>query len=331
MKKTIVIITGCAGLIGATFSKYLLDNNYHIVGIDDLSGGYMENVDARVKFYLQNLLDQKAVDRIFETEQPDYVFHFAAYAAEGLSPYIRNYNYSNNVLCSVNVINCCIRYNVKKIIFTSSMAVYGTGTPPFKESDIVSPEDPYGIAKYTIELDLKQAFHHFGLNYSILRPHNVIGIYQNIWDKYRNVIGIWIRQILDNKNISIFGDGAQTRAFSDIKFLMAPMEKLMFEHNGEVFNIGSDKYCQIKDVALIIKDMALRNGLKTDIEFLDARNEVKDAYCDHSKAKALLGFNDDTDLERAIVAMFDWARSVEPREVRQIEYEIHKGMYSYWK
>src|SRR3990167_10956226 len=187
-----VLITGVAGLIGSHFSKYLCDKGYEVYGIDNLSGGYKEFINYQVRFYEIDLL--KLESSFFNRIKPDYVYHFAAYAAEGLSPFIRNFNYSNNLLCSVNIINECIKHDVKKIIFTSSMAVYGEGQPPFTEDQIPNPSDPYGVSKYAVEMDLKLAYEHFGLTCSIVRPHNVIGIRQNIWDKYRNVIGIWIRK-----------------------------------------------------------------------------------------------------------------------------------------
>jgi UDP-glucose 4-epimerase len=114
-------------------------------------------VDPRIKLYEIDLVDAKKVEEIFKQEHIDYVYHFAAYAAEGLSPFIRNFNYTNNVLCSINIMNNCINYDVKKLVFTSSMAVYGEGKPPFTEDQQQSPIDPYGIAKYTVEQDIKLA------------------------------------------------------------------------------------------------------------------------------------------------------------------------------
>src|SRR3990167_11166940 len=207
-----VLITGVAGLIGSHFSAYLADKDYKVFGIDNLSGGYRDYVPLTVNFYDLDLNDRKNLAKLFTNIKPDYVYHFAAYAAEGLSPFIRNFNYQNNLVCSANVINECIKNDVKKIIFTSSMAVYGKGTLPFNEEDQPKPEDPYGISKYAVEMDLEQAYKQFGLNYSIVRPHNVVGIRQNIWDKYRNVIGIWIRRVLRDESITIFGGGEQTRA-----------------------------------------------------------------------------------------------------------------------
>ena len=83
------------------------------------------------------------------------MFHFAAYAAEGLSPFIRRFNYTNNLVATANVVNMCIKYNVQRLVFTSSMAVYGIGTPPFDETHAPNPTDPYGVAKYACEMDIQ--------------------------------------------------------------------------------------------------------------------------------------------------------------------------------
>jgi UDP-glucose 4-epimerase len=326
-----VLITGIAGLLGSNFSRYLLSKGHQVIGVDDLSGGYKESVPKEATFYQADLANQEAVNSLFSREKPDYVFHFAAYAAEGLSPFIRNYNYRNNVISSINVINACVNHDVKKIIFTSSMAVYGVGEPPFNEKQLPKPEDPYGIAKYAVEMDLKLAREMFGLRYSIVRPHNVVGIYQNIWDRYRNVIGIWIRKSLAGEPLSIFGDGTQTRAFSDIKFYMEPFARLMEEHDGEVFNIGADKYFTINEAADLVINVAADFGVKASKVHLEKRNEVHSAYCDHTKAKKLLGFQDETNLRDTVVTMYEWAKSQPSRPMKDMTYEIEKNMYSFWK
>ena len=335
MKNKKVIVTGNAGLIGSHFSKYLLDNGYDVIGIDNLSGGYLDFIDKRLiknkKFYKIDLNDEKEIDKIFKKIKPDYVYHFAAYAAEGLSPFIRNFNYTNNLLCSVNIINNCIKYDVKKIIFTSSIAVYGHGIPPFKENQTPSPADPYGISKYSVEMDLKQAHEQFGLKYSIVRPHNVVGINQNIWDKYRNVIGIWIRKVLSNEPMLIYGDGKQKRAFSDIKYCMKPFEKLMDGFDGEIFNIGADQEYELKSIALLLQKIGKEFGYNATIKHVEERPEVKNAYSDHRKAKKLLKFIDETNIESMIREMFIWSKKQPKRKVKSMTYEIDKNMYSFWK
>ena len=326
-----VLITGVAGLLGANFSRYLLSKGHEVVGVDDLSGGYADSVDSRVKFYEVDLTDLTKTTEVFSREKPDYVFHFAAYAAEGLSPFIRNYNYRNNVLASANVINNCVNHDVKKVVFTSSMAVYGVGKPPFTEDQLPTPEDPYGIAKYAIEMDLKLAHEMFGLRYNIVRPHNVVGIYQNIWDRYRNVIGIWIRKALVGEPLTIFGDGTQTRAFSDIKFYMKPFEQLMTHHDGEIFNIGADKHFTINEACDLVIDVAKEFGIEATKIHLEKRNEVHTAYCDHTKARELLSFDDQTNLRDTVKEMFAWAMKQPNRPTKNMQYEIEKNMYSFWK
>jgi len=326
-----VLITGVAGLLGCHLAEHLITNGYKIIGIDDLSGGYLDHVPEDVRFYKLNLQNAAAVNLIFENETPDVVFHFAAYAAEGLSRYIKKFNYENNVISSVNVINACIKHDVKKLIFSSSMAVYGSQKTPFMETMKPTPEDPYGIAKYAIEQDLKDCYSHFGLEYAIVRPHNVFGPKQNIWDKYRNVIGIWLRQAINKQPLTIFGDGEQTRAFSNIKFYTKPFETLIDRHSDEIFNIGADKYYKIIDVANMVKQIAAKYGLETTIKHLEPRNEVKHAFCNHDKAKSLLNFKDETDLETLIDEMFVWAKSQPDRTVKYMDYELTKNLYSFWR
>ena len=326
-----VLVTGIAGLLGANFSRYLLSKGYEVCGIDDLSGGYESSVPKDAHLHVGDLASQEFVNKVFSEEKPDYIFHFAAYAAEGLSPFIRTYNYTNNVISSSNVINACVNNDVKKIIFTSSMAVYGVGSPPFTESQRPHPEDPYGIAKYAVEMDLPMAESMFGLRYSIVRPHNVLGIYQNIWDRYRNVIGIWIRKALAGEPLTIFGDGTQVRAFSDIEFYMEPFEKLMFGHDGETFNIGADREFTINEASDLVIEVAKEFGLEASKVHLEKRNEVHTAYCDHTKARELLGFDDQTDLKQTVRRMFSWAIEQKPNPIRDMNYEIEKNMYSFWK
>ncbi len=197
-----VLITGVAGLLGSRLASWIIENTENeVIGIDDLSGGFSENIHKKVKFYKFNLNDLEALKGVFEKENIQIVYHFAAYAAEGLSPFIRKYNYKNNLITSANLITCSIQHNISRFVFASSMSVYGDKyKPPFDESLKQSPIDPYGVAKYAVEMDLEIAYKQHGLNYTIVRPHNFYGINQNIWDKYRNVLGIWMFQILNQKN-----------------------------------------------------------------------------------------------------------------------------------
>ena len=327
-----IFVTGCAGLLGANYARHLLQNGHEVIGIDDLSGGYKAFVPKGEKFSFVklNLERRKKLVDLFEEHKPDLLFHFAAYAAEGLSPFIRNYNYRNNLICSANLINECIKQNTK-VVFTSSMSVYGEQQPPFTEDKRPQPIDPYGIAKYAVECDLKLAHEQFGLRYNIVRPHNVLGIYQNIWDRYRNVIGIFIRKTLNGIPILVYGDGEQTRAFSDIKYYMEPFDILLNEHDGEIFNIGADKFFSLNQVAETVQSIGKKYGYEVPIEHGPPRHEVKHAYCNHDKAKNLLKFQDNTKLEELIEDVFVWAMKQPKRKVKDMEYEVTDGIYEYWR
>jgi len=334
-----VLITGVAGLFGANFSRYLLNAGYQVVGIDDLSGGYedfLPKSSDKFTFVKADLgeITQPELDRIFVEHNIKYVYHFAAFAACGLSPFIREFSYRNNLMASVKLINSSVRNNVEKFVFTSSMTVYGEGTPPFTEEMLLRPEtsDPYAIAKHAVELDLFEANKRFGLKYNIVRPHNVHGIYQNIWDRYRNVIGIFIRKAINNEDLTIYGDGTQVRAFSDIDFYMAPLERLIYKHENHTFNIGADQPTTILDLAKAVQKAAKRReGKDIGIQHLEPRQEVHLAWCDHTKAKTILNFKDGTDLDSLIDKMYAWALTQPNREVKKMKYEIEQGIYSYWK
>ena len=335
-----IVVTGCAGLLGAHLSRHLLNKGYRVIGIDDLSGGYSDYLPKefssdQFEFWPINLSDawaSKPLNNIFENNDVVACYHFAAYAAEGLSPFIRHFNYTNNVLSSVNIINECIKHNAK-LIFTSSMAVYGNHYPPFVETMGPAPIDPYGVAKYAVEQDIKIAHDQHGLQYTIIRPHNVIGIYQNIWDKYRNVVGIFIRKVIDGEPMLIYGDGEQTRAFSDIKYYLEPFEHLMHRCNGYTFNMGADKEYTLNELADIVQRVAWKNGFEAEKQHVEGRHEVKHAYSDHTLAKdpRNLGFHDGTDLEKTVDEMFKWALTQPKREQKKMSYEVEKGIYAYWK
>jgi UDP-glucose 4-epimerase len=331
-----ILVTGVAGLLGSWVSEHFVKLGYQVVGIDNLSGGYLENVHHKVDFHHTDLANKETIDVIMNNNEFDYVYHFAAYAAVGLSPFVRNFNYVNNILASVNLINGSIKYGVKKFIFASSMDVYGVGErlPPFTEDMIPRPLDPYGIAKYAIEMDLANAYRQFGLNYTVIRPHNIIGPRQNIWDRYRNVAGIFIRKAMAGEDLTVYGDGEQQRAFSDVKYYMDPFTQLMTNTNTDqkIINIGADRVCSINELAEIVQDICFKKlNRRPKIVHLEPRDEVKLALSDHTLARELLNFEDKTDLYSLIEETWNWAIQIKSKEVKSIKYEIEKGIYSYWR
>ena len=328
MKK--ILITGVAGLLGSRLADWIIENtDSEVVGIDDLSGGYMENINDDVIFYKNNLITDDIED-IFKEHDFDVVYHFAAYAAEGLSPFIRQFNYENNLVATSRVINQCITHDVKRLVFTSTMAVYGHGNPPFDEADLPQPIDPYGVAKYGCEMDIQIAGEHHGLDWCIIRPHNVYGVKQNVWDKYRNVLGIWMYQYMNGEDMTIFGDGEQTRAFSFIDDTLECMWKTGFDEkcSKEIINLGSSKFYTINEANNILKEVI---GGGNTIH-LEPRHEVKDAHPTWEKSVRLLGYQDKTTLHDGLTQMWEWAKK-QPNRDRFVwsEYEIDKGLYSYWR
>tara|TARA_R110000823_G_scaffold207280_2_gene337897 strand:- start:550 stop:1545 length:996 start_codon:yes stop_codon:yes gene_type:complete len=329
-----ILVTGTAGLLGSKFTEWLPGNlkDVIIVGIDDLSGGYLENVPDKTEFFNISLNNYKKVEEIFQSYKFDYIFHFAAYAAEGLSPFIRKFNYNNNLLITTNLINMSIKYKIKRFIFTSSMSVYGEGKTPFDEINIPNPIDPYGIAKYACEMDLKVAKEQHGLDYCIIRPHNVYGENQNIWDKYRNVLGIWTYKYLNNLPLTIYGDGKQKRAFTYIEDILEPLWKAAIkkETSGEIINLGGIREIEIKEAAEIFRKII--NNKEYPIEFLQERHEVKNAWSTHQKSVDLLGFEHKTSLKEGLNKMIEWAKKQPQREIKKWEnYEINVDIYEYWK
>lgn len=341
MKVETVLITGCAGLMGSRLADWIIKNKpeIEVIGIDDLSGGFPENVNEKVIFYHYDLNQTKKVDQIFRKHQPDVVYHFAAYAAEALSPFIRQFNYTNNVLATMNVINMCIKYDIKRLVFTSSMAVYGDQNAPFHEDMERKPIDPYGVAKATCEFDIMIAGEQHDLDWCILRPHNVYGIKQNYTDPYRNVVGIFMYKVLKGDPITVFGDGKQRRAFTYIDDVTEPMWKAGVDARAsrQIINLGGIKETTLIDLANTVARTAVSLNIvdeMPDIIHLSPRHEVKHAFSTYHKSIDLLDFEHKTDILEGVIKMWGWVKE-QPDRKRKIwrdrDFEIQKGLYDYWK
>jgi len=325
------LVTGGAGFIGAHIVRDLLAKGEKVVVIDDLSGGFEENLPRGVEFVKGSILDSALVESLFEKHKFDNVYHLAAYAAEGLSHFIRRFNYQNNLIGSINLINASINHEVKCFVFTSSIAVYGANQLPMSEEMIPQPEDPYRIAKLAVEQDLRSAHEMFGLNYVIFRPHNVYGEFQNIGDKYRNVIGIFMNQIMNGESLSVFGDGSQTRAFSYIGEISgiiadAPNNPDAF---GEIFNVGADTPYSVSELATEVCSVF---GVEPNIRYLEARNEVLHAYSSHVKSHKFFPGAPKYTLREGLEKMAEWAKEHGPRKSTEFgEIEVERNMPPSWR
>lgn len=325
------LITGGAGFIGSHVAKHCMDMGHEVIVLDDLSGGFEDHIQHGAKFIKGSITDVELVEKIFNEHKFDYVYHLAAYAAEGLSHFIRRFNYNNNLIGSINLINESVKHKIKCFVFTSSIAVYGKGQLPMTEEMTPVPEDPYGVSKYAVELDLKAAHEMFGLNYIIFRPHNVYGENQNIGDKYRNVIGIFMNQIMQDKPLTIFGDGTQTRAFSYIDEVAVPIANSVNikDAYNTVFNIGADKPYSVKELATVVCN---EFNVEPNINFLEERNEVLHAYSDHQKAHRVFGDSSNISLAEGISKMANWAQKTGARKSQEFSnIEITEKLPQGWK
>jgi UDP-glucose 4-epimerase len=325
-----ILVTGAAGFIGSHVAEQLLRRGHEVVGLDDLSGGFTDNVPSGAIFVQGTVLDAALLARIFKEHRITHVFHLAAYAAEGLSHFIRRFNYTNNVVGSMNVLNEAVKAEVRCFVFTSSIAVYGAGQTPMRESLTPEPEDPYGIAKYAVEMDLHAARRMFGIDSIVFRPHNVYGERQHIGDRYRNVIGIFMNQLMRGEPMSIFGDGSQTRAFSyigDVAPLIADSIDVPAALN-QVFNIGADEPTPVNELAVKV---AKAMGREPAIRYHEARKEVLHAVADHSRVAEVFGYRATWSLDRGLKQMAEWALRVGPREPsRRADVEIAKHLPPSW-
>lgn len=326
------LVTGAAGFIGSHVADACLELGMEVVATDDLSGGFRENVPEAARWVEGDLRDADFVASLWSDGGYEFVYHLGAYAAEGLSHFIRAYNYRTNLEASVNLINQAILGDCERFVFTSSIAVYGAGQVPMTEDQTPEPEDPYGISKYAVELDLRAAHEMFGLDYSVFRPHNVYGERQNIADRYRNVIGIFMNNVLQDKAMPVFGDGKQTRAFSHIVDV-APIiarSPLVDASRNEIYNIGADQPYTILELA---QEIAAAFGVEPELEHLPARNEVVHAFSDHTKVRRDFDPPEPLDLRSGIQRMAAWVREHGSRDPIEFagEIEVERNLPPSWR
>ncbi len=325
-----VLVTGAAGFIGSHVAERCLELGMEVVGMDDLSGGFTENLPAGIAFVEGSVTDVALVERLFREHRFRHVYHLAAYAAEGLSHFIRRFNYETNLVGSINLVNESVRHEVECFVFTSSIAVYGAGQTPMTEELTPLPEDPYGISKYATELDLEAAHRMFGLPYVVFRPHNVYGERQNIADRYRNVIGIFMNQVMQGQPMTVFGDGTQTRAFShvdDVAPIIARAPRVPAAYD-QVFNIGADTPYSVNDLAA---EVARAFGVEPKVTHLPPRNEVLHAFSSHEKVARTFGASPAVPLREGISRMAEWAKrrgAMAPVVFRNIE--VRKNLPPSW-
>lgn len=314
-----ILITGSAGFMGSHLYDYLSKRGHKVYGADDLSGGFLRNVSHKKFFTKLDLRDRKKTAAYIQRLRPGIIFHLAADATEGRSQFTPFSAVDRNFVAYTNLLIPAIKHGLKKIILTSSMAVYGGQQVPFEEKMIPRPEDIYGISKVAMEEMTKVLANVYGFKYIIVRPHNVYGPRQNMSDPYRNVVKIFINSLIRGKNFYIYGDGKQKRAFSYIDDVTKALANAAFKKECEkkIINIGSDIVVTVNDLAKIILEEFFGKKIPKKFlpEYLPLRpQEVKYAYSDHKLAKKLIGFKEKTGLREGIKNTITHAKSFGPQE-----------------
>ncbi len=318
-----IFISGVAGFLGSHLADAFLADGHEVVGCDNLTGGYLDNVPTGVEFHQYDCTYHNSMVKI--TGGCDVVYHCAASAYEGLSVFSPFFITKNIVQASVSMISAAIANHVRRFIFCSSMARYGTqDTVPFTEDMTPRPQDPYGIGKLSSEALLENLAGVHGMEYVIAVPHNIIGPRQKYDDPYRNVASIMVNLMLQGRQPIIYGDGNQKRCFSFIQDDVKILKRLATEPsvNGEVINIGpDDEFVTINELAQTIGEL-----LDFDVRPVYVRHrpqEVVLANCSADKARRLLNYETQVKLRDGLAAVIEYIRQRGPRPFKyHIDLEI---------
>ena len=311
-----IFITGVAGFLGSHLADRMIELGHSVVGVDNLVGGFMENVNPKVEFHEEDCLNLEKMTEYMK--ECDVVFHGACTAHDGFSLFSPYYITQNTFEITMSVLSAAATNKVKKFVYCSSMARYGTQPQlPYKENMECFPATPYGVGKYASELVVKQVCELNGIDYTIIVPHNIIGPRQNYSDPFRNVAAIMINRMLQGNQPIIYGDGEQKRTFSFIGDCIYCLEKVIMQNNlnGEIINIGPDE--EFVTVNHLAEEIA--KNLDFDLNPIyvkDRPNEIKNATCSSDKARKLLGYSTKTTLSEGIKEMVDYIKERGPKEFR---------------
>ena len=317
-KKYKILITGVAGFLGSHLSEKLSSLGHEVIGIDNMIGGYKDNVPKNIVFEELDCCDFKKIKNLMQGV--DIVYHCAATAHEGLSVFSPFEITKNNYLASVSIFSAAVNEKVKRIIFCSSMARYGSQPTPFKESMKPMPVDPYAISKVAAEDVMINLCELNGIEWVIAVPHNIIGPRQKYDDPFRNVVSIMINRMLQNKAPIIYGDGEQKRCFSYIDDCLSCLIPMLDQENlnKQIINIGPDEeFVSINKIAEICSNITRTN--LSPIYKPDRPREVKHATCSADKARELLNYKTTTSLLDGIQKTFEY---IKKRGVRPFDYNI---------
>ena len=315
-----ILVTGVAGFLGSHLAEKFIKLGHDVIGIDNMIGGYEDNIPNKIKFYNFDCCDLKNIDLIMN--KIDVVYHCAATAHEGLSVFSPIEITKNNYLASITIITSAINHDVKRIIYCSSMARYGQGKTPFHEEMEPKPIDPYGISKVAVEKVLTNLCTLNNIQWVIAVPHNIIGPRQKYDDPFRNVVSIMLNRMLLGKPAIIFGDGEQKRCFSDIDDCIFCLDKLLFDKNinSEIINIGPDE--EFITINQLFEKLSNFLKYNLDAKYVEDRpNEVKYASCSAKKARKLLNYKTRVNLDHSLQKVIKFIKENGPKKFKY-NYEL---------
>jgi UDP-glucose 4-epimerase len=307
-----VLISGVAGFLGSHLADAFIADGWDVRGVDNMIGGYADNVPAGVDFHEADCNDLARMRALMEGV--DVVYHCAATAYEGLSVFSPHFVTRNVVTATSGMMSAAIANRVRRFVFCSSMARYGENEVPFTEDLPPRPQDPYGIGKLAAEMLVRNLAETHGMEWVVAVPHNIIGPRQKYDDPYRNVAAIFINLLLQGRPVVIYGDGSQKRCYSFVSDVVAPMQKMATDRAcaSEVINVGpDDEFVSVLELATLIAKLL---GVPLQCELLPPRpQEVPLANCSAAKARELLGYQPRVSLEEGLRTMIDWVRARGPR------------------
>lgn len=326
IKKNKVFITGVAGFLGSHLADHLINLGFDVVGVDNLLGGDLKNINKKIDFHNADCQDFDKINKIMKGSQ--YVYHCAATAHEGLSVFSPVMIAKNNLVATNSVVAAAINNKVKRIIYCSSMARYGSQKTPFTEDMKPRPVDPYGICKVACEDTLKLLCDLNNIEWVIAVPHNIIGPKQKYDDPYRNAVSIFINRLLQGKPPIIYGDGKQKRCFSYVDDCIYCLLKMLDSKKvvGQVINIGPDEeFVSINELAEICSNIT---GSNFNPEYILARpQEVMEATCSAKKARDLLNYETKTSLYDGIKKTYEYIKENGPKEFKYyLDIEINNDI-----
>ncbi len=299
MKKLKVVVTGGAGFIGSHIVEYWIKNGADVHVIDNLRSGFLSNIEnfPNVKFHNVSITDKSLVFDVLENT--DYVHHLAAMVSVPESIEKPYECVEINIIGLLNVLEAAKYHKVKKIVYSSSAAVYGDNKElPKSINTIPEPKSPYGITKLEGEYYLKMYREEYGLETVSLRYFNVFGPRQNPLSQYAAAIPIFINRALKDEPIIIYGDGKQTRDFIYVKDVVSANILAATTNVNGVFNVALGKSVTIKEVAEAI--INLTNSKSKMIYENDRKGDIKHSFASIKETVELLNFTPKNSLHEGL-------------------------------